>query len=136
MTTYVDSSVLLRPLLGQAGPMDLSLLVPAVTGRLTRVEVVRTLDRWRVRGILSEAEYLGRRRIAHEILRGFALVEVEREILDRAEDGMPLPLGTLDSLHLVTALRWRECSGPIRFATHDRALADAARAYGFEVVGA
>jgi hypothetical protein len=44
--------------------------------------------------------------------------------------------GTLDALHLATALVWRDRMGPLAvMATHDTALGLAARAFGFEVVG-
>jgi hypothetical protein len=50
---------------------------------------------------------------------------------------MPLPLGTLDAIHLATALIWRDRVGPLsEMATHDTALGSAARAFGFDVRGA
>jgi hypothetical protein len=49
---------------------------------------------------------------------------------------MPAPLGTLDAIHLATADLWRESNpGDLLVATHDRALALAARASGFKVAG-
>ena len=49
---------------------------------------------------------------------------------------MPLPLGTLDTLHLSTAILWREVRGKeLVMATHDRGLGAAARAFGFTVIG-
>ncbi len=49
---------------------------------------------------------------------------------------MPTELGTLDAIHLATALLWRELTGisPI-VTTHDGALAVAARAHGFTALG-
>jgi hypothetical protein len=45
-------------------------------------------------------------------------------------------LGTLDALHLATAVLWREMSrADLVMATHDTALGLAARAHGFPVVG-
>ena len=46
--------------------------------------------------------------------------------------------GALDeAVHLATALVWRErMASPLVVATHDTALAMAARTYGFEVRGA
>jgi hypothetical protein len=46
-------------------------------------------------------------------------------------------LGTLDAIHLATALAWREAAGveDLVMATHDLALATAARASGLRVVG-
>lgn len=47
-----------------------------------------------------------------------------------------MSLGTLDAIHLATALLWREReSADILMATHDGALAVAARASGLRVVG-
>jgi hypothetical protein len=47
-----------------------------------------------------------------------------------------MPLGTLDAVHLATALIWRDRMGSISIvATHDTALGLAARAFRFEVRG-
>lgn len=49
---------------------------------------------------------------------------------------MAAPLGTLDAIHLATGEMWREARGTeLVMATHDTALALAARATGFRVVG-
>jgi len=46
-------------------------------------------------------------------------------------------LGTLDAIHLATALLWKERAGKaVAMATHDVALAMAAKATGLPVVGA
>ena len=57
-------------------------------------------------------------------------------MLSRASDPLPTPLGTLDAMHLATALIWRDRmeSVPI-IATHDTALGLAARTFGFDVLG-
>ena len=50
---------------------------------------------------------------------------------------MPMPLGTLDAIHLATALIWRDRMGLLpAMVTHDTSLASAARAFGFDVIGA
>jgi hypothetical protein len=50
---------------------------------------------------------------------------------------VPSPSGALDAIHLSTALLWREAHrGDLALATHDGALALAARAWGFTVLGA
>ncbi len=73
----------------------------------------------------------------HRILRSLTLADVTPTVLARACDPMPSILGTLDAVHLTTALIWREHSNEeLVLATHDRALAGAARAYGFAVIGA
>ena len=58
-------------------------------------------------------------------------------VLARAAQPLPTELGTLDAIHLATALLWREhARTDVVMATHDVALATAARAHGFTVVGA
>ncbi|HEU5232447.1 MAG TPA: type II toxin-antitoxin system prevent-host-death family antitoxin [Terriglobales bacterium] len=49
---------------------------------------------------------------------------------------MPTEIGTLGSIHLATALLWRERSNAeLVMATHHRRLGIAAQAHGFKVVG-
>jgi hypothetical protein len=49
---------------------------------------------------------------------------------------LPTPLGTLDALHLATALIWRDRMGSLpTLATHDATLGLAARTFGFDVRG-
>jgi len=49
---------------------------------------------------------------------------------------MPTELGTLDAIHLATAVLWKEVMGAdLVMATHDAALALAAQAHGLPVVG-
>src|SRR5437763_1371616 len=64
------------------------------------------------------------------------LLDVTPEILRRAAHPFPEPVGTLDAIHLTTAVRYRDTHrlAP-SFATHDRELAIAARALGFAVIG-
>jgi predicted nucleic acid-binding protein len=50
-------------------------------------------------------------------------------------DLFPTSLGTLDALHLATALAIRDELPSMAFATHDRSLANAATAVGYEVHG-
>ena len=57
-------------------------------------------------------------------------------ILARASLPLPTPIGTLDAIHLSTAMLWRESStSDLVFATHDSALGIVARVSGFRVVG-
>jgi hypothetical protein len=63
-------------------------------------------------------------------------VELTRPVLARASQPMPTSLGTLDAIHLATALMWAERAGSeLVMATHEQLLATAARASGFRVVG-
>ncbi|HLA79678.1 MAG TPA: hypothetical protein VJU18_19045 [Vicinamibacteria bacterium] len=90
----------------------------------------------RLQGALSVEEAASRRLGVTECLEAVDLVLLRRPILSRASDPLPVPLGTLDALHLATALVWRDRIGPLVMATHDDALAAGARAFGIEVLGA
>jgi predicted nucleic acid-binding protein len=133
---YVDASVLLRVLLGEPGRWrDWGTVEIAVSSALAEVEILRTLDRLRLRGDLSVEETAERRGAAIRVMQAVSIVEVSAAVLRRAADPFPTPLGTLDAIHLATALAWREHRGSLTMATHDVQLALAARACGFAVVG-
>jgi predicted nucleic acid-binding protein len=134
---YVDSSVVLRMVLGQPGRLaEWKSIVTGVASGLVEVECLRTLDHLRVAGNLSADDCAVRREAVYRILEGLELVELTRAVLHRAAQPMPAPLGTLDAIHLATAEMWREAKGKeLLIATHDQALALAARASGFRVAG-
>ncbi len=134
---YFDSSAVLAMLLGEPRALDPPDDVPCCTSAITRVECLRTLDRERLLGRLTDAALLVDRETLLRTLRSLRVVDIDLTILDRAAAPASVPLRTLDAIHLSTALRWKEDSGEeVLFATHDRSLAAAARAYGLEVVGA
>jgi len=134
---YVDASVLLRLVLGEPGRLAKWREVEtAVSSALAEVEVVRTLDRLRVRAELTPEETADRRGTAYRLLEAVSLADVSTPILRRAADPFPTPLSTLDAIHLATALAWRDARREVVMATHDAQLALAARACGFEVIGA
>lgn len=137
MIAYVDASVLLRVLLGEPGRLrQWKEVETAVASALAEVEVLRTLDRLRLRGALTVAETAERRGTAIRLMGAVSLIEVSVPILRRAADPFPTPLGTLDAIHLATALAWREGrDAALVVATHDAQLALAAGACGFEVIG-
>ena len=137
MNAYVDSSVVLRRVLGQPDALDAWGDVTAgLTSELTRVECLRTIDRLRLRHGLDAVLVTGRLGVLERALMDLALVDLDREVLQRAAQPSTQPLGTLDALHLSTALLWRERNGPLEvFATHDAELGRAARAAGFAVLG-
>jgi hypothetical protein len=62
-------------------------------------------------------------------------VDLDRRVLDRAAEAFPTSLGSLDAIHLASALLARTAISDLEFATHDDELGIAARAMGFGVVG-
>lgn len=134
---YLDSSVLLRLLLGQPDALaEWEEVEVGVASALVEVECLRSLDRLRVMGALSDDDLAERRTAAFGLAAAMEVVEVTRAVLARASQPLPTALGTLDALHLATALLWREQTGAaLVLATHDAALGRAARASGFAVIG-
>ena len=99
-------------------------------------ECLRTLDRLRLRARLADAEVARRRATILRLIASLHLVEIDAMVLDRAAQPMPTELGTLDAIHLATALLWKDMTrGDFVMATHDSALALGARAHGLGVVG-
>jgi predicted nucleic acid-binding protein len=134
---YVDSSVLLRLVLGQQGALaEWSTVEEGVTSALSQVECLRTLDRLRIVERISDVDLSSRREAIFGILATLSVVDVAGSVLDRAAQPLPTALGTLDAIHLATAQLWRERAGTtLTMATHDAALATAARSLGMPVVG-
>jgi predicted nucleic acid-binding protein len=137
VTIYVDTSALLRLALGEPKELDeLRRADELVSSELLTVECLRTIDRLRAQGALSSAEAASRRAIVTDWLEAIDLVLLRTPILSRAAEPLPSPLGTLDALHLATALVWRDrMSRPLTLATHDGALGLTARQFGFDVLG-
>jgi predicted nucleic acid-binding protein len=137
MTTYVDSSVALRIALGARNALtgwnDWS---PAVSSALIEVESLRTLDRLRLVDDLDDEELTSRREWIYDFLSRLEIIEVSSAVLARAAQPLPVPLKTLDAIHLASAMLWRETNqSDVVLATHDEALALAARTMGFRVMG-
>ena len=107
-----------------------------VSSELIAVETARTIDRLRNQGALTVEEATERIGVVNEWLEAVDLVLLRPPVLSRASEPMPMPVGTLDAIHLATALIWRDRLGPLpQMVTHDAALGAAARAFGFDVRG-
>lgn len=137
MTAYLDTSALLRLVLREPGALeDLRSYDALVSSEVIAVESARTIDRLRLQGALTVEEAAARLRAVTEWLEAIDLVLVRAPVLRRASEPLPTPLGTLDAIHLATALIWRERMGALpAIATHDTALGLAARTFGFDVHG-
>ena len=137
MIAYVDASVLLRVALGQPDSLpEWSKVERGVSSALVTTESLRTLDRLRLRVTLADSDVAERRAKILELIASLEIVDVDSIVLDRAAQPMPTELGTLDAIHLATALLWKEMTAEnVTMATHDGALAIAAKAHGLPVVG-
>lgn len=137
MNLYVDSSVVLRIVLGEDDSLaQWNRIRCAYSSELVRLECLRTIDRARLRLAIPDLEIAMRRAAVLEILTGFDIVPIDEDILRRASDAFPTNLGSLDAIHLASALRVCASVPDLGLATHDVELATAARAVGLSVFGA
>ena len=137
MIAYIDSSVLLRVALGQPNALpEWRDVERGVSSALITTESLRTLDRVRLRVNLSDIDVARRRATILALINSLELVEIDSSVLDRAAQPMPTELGTLDAIHLASALLWKDAVDlDAVMATHDQALGLAAQAHGLKVLG-
>lgn len=135
MNAFMDTSVLLRWLLRE--PAALSPWGPwgaVYCSALLEVEARRTLDRRRLEGRLADVEHVALLEKLGTFLAAAHVAPVTEAILDRAGQAFPTTVGTLDALHLASALEIRDkVDAKFELLTHDSQLALAARAMGLSV---
>ena len=136
MTVYIDTSVILRVLFREPNPVEVwGKWDRALSSNLWRVEALRNVDRQRLSGNLSDedvADLVREIQIVHETL---AIYPITERVLQRASETFPTVAGTLNAIHLATALALRQVEPIDLFLTHDDQLATAARSVSFTVVG-
>jgi predicted nucleic acid-binding protein len=136
MIAYVDTSVILRILFREPNPVEVwGRWERAFSSSLWRVEALRTVDRLRLSGDLSDRELADLIRDIHVVHETLAIHPLSERILQRASETFPTIVGTLDAIHLATALALREVAPIDLLLTHDVQLATAARSVGFSVLG-
>lgn len=134
MSTYVDSSALLKRYVEEADSTAADALLRAdpalLTARHTIVEVRRNLAR-----LLSGRELMAARAVFAEDLASFSLIELDEATCESAAMiAETTGVRTLDALHLAAAQR--VASPGVGFLTFDLRQAQAARALGLTVVTA
>lgn len=140
MNVYVDTSVVMRRMFGEPNALrraDMGAFGEAFASRLLTVELYRSIDRARLNGAIDDEDVAQLHERAQLLLAPVSLLAVSEAILQRASSPMPTVVGTLDAIHLSTALLLQGSEHRVSgFLTHDTQLARAARASGFSVVGA
>lgn len=134
MSTYVDSSALLKRYVEEADSTAADALLRAdpalLTARHTILEVRRNLAR-----LLSGRELMAARAVFAEDLASFSVIELDEATCESAAMiAETTGVRTLDALHLAAAQR--VASPGVGFLTFDLRQAQAARALGLTVVTA
>ncbi len=124
--TYVDTSVALAELFAEDRRPPAALWErPLVSSRLLEYEV---WTRVHARGAArTHAE------AARELLARVAFVELAPPVLARALEPFPVPVRTLDALHLATALFLLERRAAVELAAYDERMLRGAEALGLGV---
>lgn len=137
MFAYVDSSVLVRVILKHENAFqNYQMFEEIYSSILFKIEVSRTIERFRLEGILTDDERVNKVRTFHEMMDHIYEIPFVSLILRRAAESFPTIISTLDAIHLASAwwLREEKKVSPI-FLTHDQQLGKAAMAMGFETLG-
>jgi len=123
---YVDTSALARVLLDEPGTTaiqrDLERFDQRLASRLLRLELRR---------VGLRCDLLDR---ADALIADVALIPLDERILESSATITPPTVGTLDAIHLATALQLSKEDGLETLMTYDRQLAAGARAHGLDVL--
>jgi len=122
---YLDSSVVLAYLGAEVVVPPASLWdEELISSRLLAYETMSRLHAW------GRGESHGQ--LAKELFRRIAFLELIGPVVGRAGEPFPVALRTLDALHLATITFLVEQGVPVRLASYDRRLSDAAKSLRIE----
>jgi PIN domain len=123
---YVDSSVALAHLLAEPRSPPPSLWNgPLVSSQLLEYEVWNRIHAYGLGRSRSEE--------VEGLLMRVGLIEMTPPVLARALEPFPIPIRTLDSLHLSTIEHVRRCGETVELASYDNRLLAAAQALGISL---
>ena len=136
MKIYVDSSVILRRILNADTTLE-SVSTSDILGSsdLLAIECHRVLQRERLASHLDDLQYTESVGLLEELLGHLSIIEMGPAVKRRAAGPFPTAIGTLDAIHLASALLWAEAQPEteVSILTHDRQLALCARSVGLRV---
>lgn len=137
MKAYIDSSIILRIILGEKNAIKLlDNLDEFVASEILKIECFRTLDRMQRVLSIAEDEIAVRYAALHCAIRSLRIIKLTDTISQKACESFPVILKTLDAIHLASAILWQQQEEvDILFLTHDEQLAKGALAMGFKVLG-
>ena len=123
---YLDTSIALAQLLAEdRNPPEQFWDQDLISSRLLEYELWNTIHRRRLEKSHGE--------LASQMVESLAMAELSRDILRRATEPFPLPVRTLDAMHLATVLFLSERGLDIELATYDLRMIEASRALGIEL---
>lgn len=116
---YLDTSVVLAHIFAEPRRPDARLWdAPLVSSRLLSYEVLTRV----------QARDPGAIPAARAVFARLSWLELSPQVLARAEEQWPIPLRTLDALHLASAIWLRDRGQRVQLASWDGRMVEAARA--------
>jgi predicted nucleic acid-binding protein len=137
MRTYVDSSVVLRHILNADPALEaISSSDEVGSSELLIIECQRVLQRERMAAHLDDQQYSLAVDLLTAILDRLFLIDMGPAVKRRAAGAFPTVIGTLDAIHLASAILWggAEAGSEVRILTRDRQLGLCARSLGIRVI--
>jgi predicted nucleic acid-binding protein len=127
MMIYLDTSVALAHLLGEARAPDAALWDGVlVSSRLLEYELWNRLNARGLQASHGDA--------VRGLLARMVVLELTPVVLARAAAPFPMPVRTLDGLHLASILYLRAQRQDVSLATYDRRMGAVAEAMGIPVI--
>jgi predicted nucleic acid-binding protein len=123
LVIYIDSSIALACLLLEPrSPPEHLWQERLVSSQLLEYEVWNRVHAYNLAGRVGDQ--------VQGLLRRVGMIEMTRSVLAKALEPLPLPLRTLDSLHLATMDFVRSRGEALELASYDHRLVAAAQALG------
>lgn len=125
---YVDTSIVIAQLFAEDRHPPAELWnEELISSRLLEYEMWSSIHRRGTGDSHGEA--------ARQLLESLAIAELSREVLRRAIDPFPLPVRTLDALHLSTIIFLREQGLDLALASYDGKMLEAAEKLAIPLAG-
>ncbi len=136
MVLYIETSAVLAWLFGEDAADAVIGAINSheniVTSVLTVLEIDRGLNRAACTAVISEVQAGRLRKLSREQLRGWELMEITREVRDRAGKPFPAePVRSLDAIHLATGLQFLEIYDDVHFLSLDKRIRENLEPLGF-----
>ncbi len=136
MIVYLDTSTILRRLFNEPGVIrDWGKWDEAHSSRIWKTEASRAIHRLRLEASISDQDIAALQADIALIDEALHIIPVSEAILTRAGEPFPTIVGTLDAIHLASAISVDAGNRLDTFLTHDKQQATAARGLGLNTEG-
>ncbi len=137
MICYLDSSVVLRNIFNADNAYkEFDSFSKIGSSELLIIECNRVIDRYRLESVLNDSQVASVKEFLKKLIEGIYIIELSESIKTRAADTFPTIIGTLDALHVSTAIAWQEYENneEMMIVSHDRQMNICAKALGYKII--